>query len=94
MFLATRNFATCYSLGAGVPIFSRYSPLMIEDHLSIPKDDFDVYVRARILSTRGYGEPLSNGDINRVNNSAHAVIKWMGRLTGNHSTPELRHERV
>ncbi len=28
MFLATRNFATCYSLGNGKPIFSRKSPLI------------------------------------------------------------------
>ena len=34
MFLATRNFATCYSLGAGKPIFSRQSPLQLHHNLN------------------------------------------------------------
>ncbi len=92
MFLATRNFATCYSLGLGVPIFSRYSPLMLENQLQISKEDFDVYVRARILSTRGYGYPLSNNDVKRVKTSAYAVVEWMNKLSDNYLSPELRHE--
>lgn len=94
MFLATRNFATCYSLGSGVPIFSRYSPLMIENQLSISKEDFDVYVRARILSTRGYGRSLSNSEIEQVKKSAHSVVEWMRELAEGYSCPGFRYERV
>jgi hypothetical protein len=94
MFLATRNFATCYSLGSGNPVFSRYSPLLIDDRLVISKSEFDVYVRARILSTRGYGEPLSNSDIDRAKESAHSVVEWMSELADDYLSPELRYERV
>ncbi len=93
MFLATRNFATCYSLGIGKPVFSRYSPLLIDERLSIPKTEFDVYVRARILSTRGYGETLSMSDIGLVKESAHSIVEWMGELTDGCLSPELRYER-
>src|SRR3990167_6372843 len=55
MFLATRNFATCYSFTTGRPIFSRKSPLPLAQRLPISDEVFDVFARARILSTRGYG---------------------------------------
>lgn len=94
MFLATRNFATCYSLGSGNPVFSRYSPLLIDNSLLISKDEFDIYVRARILSTRGYGEPLSNRDLFLVKESAHSVVEWMSKLADGYLSPELCYERV
>ena len=94
MFLATRNFATCYSLGSGNPVFSRYSPLLIDDRLAIPHEEFDIYVRARILSTRGYGDPLSISDIGHVKESAQSVVEWMSALANRYLSPELRYERV
>ncbi len=92
MFLATRNFATCYSLGSGVPIFSRYSPLMIGNSLPISKEQFDIYVRARILSTRGYGKALSDSDMNSVKTSAYAVVNWMDELANAYLSRELHYE--
>lgn len=92
MFLATRNFATCYSFSLGVPIFSRYSPLMLENQIPLSKEEFDVYVRARILTTRGYGNSLSNNDISSVTTSAHAIIKWMNELADIYLSPERRYE--
>lgn len=94
MFLATRNFATCYSLGGGNPVFSRYSPLLIDEKLPITENEFNVFVRARILSTRGYGEPLTNSDIDLVVESAHSVVEWMGELADSYLSPEIRYERV
>ncbi len=82
MFLATRNFATCYSLGIGKPIFSRMSPLLIEQKLPIAKENFDIYARARILSTRGYGSIISNTDINIAKSSAPIILDWMKELGG------------
>lgn len=94
MFLATRNFATCYSLGFGNPVFSRYSPLLIDNRLLMSEKEFDVYVRARILSTRGYGKPLSNIDIDSIKESSESIISWMSDLADTYLSPELLYERV
>jgi len=80
MFLATRNFATCYSLGAGNPIFSRTSPLKLEQKLPVSQKDFDVYTRARILSTRGYGSAISRTEIERALDVAPDIVDWMSHL--------------
>lgn len=81
MFLAARNFATCYSLGLGAPVFSRFSPLMIENPLPISQEDFGIYARARILSTRGRGAPLCESELGDVESSAKTVIAWMNKLS-------------
>jgi len=65
---------------------------MIGDPLSISREQFDVYVRARILSTRGYGEPLSDADVNSVKTSAYAVVKWMDKLADAYLSQEPRYE--
>lgn len=80
MFLATRNFATCYSFSNTQPIFSRKSPLLIEPKLPITSEVFDVFSRARILSTRGYGPPISNADANAAKASAPIILDWMEHL--------------
>ncbi|WP_422138327.1 nucleotidyltransferase domain-containing protein [Endozoicomonas sp. ALC020] len=80
MFLATRNFATCYSLSKNSPVFSRNSPLLISEPLSIEESTFELFSRARILSTRGYGEILSNDEINLAKSSSQVIINWMDRL--------------
>lgn len=92
MFLATRNFATCYSIGSGAPVFSRNSPMMLENKLPISNDEYDIYVRARILSTRGYGYPLSDNDVNSVKTSAHVIVEWMNKLADHYLSLELRNE--
>lgn len=81
MFLAARNFATCYSLGSGKPMFSRFSPLLIEPKIPIKKEIFDVYARARILSTRGYGIAISESDVNSAKTSAPIILDWMKELS-------------
>lgn len=83
MFLATRNFATCYSFTVGKPIFSRRSPLMIDRPLKISQEVFDVLVRARILSTRGHGNLLSEADICVAAQSAPIILDWMNELMPN-----------
>lgn len=80
MFLAARNFATCYSLGTGKPIFSRMSPLLIDQKLPIAKENFDVFARARILSTRGYGSIISTTEVNIAKSSAPIILEWMKEL--------------
>lgn len=81
MFLATRNFATCYSFSTDRPIFSRKSPLLIDRKLPISDEIFNVLVRARILSTRGYGTPLSEAEVNTAKASAPMILDWMQNLS-------------
>ncbi|WP_155742386.1 nucleotidyltransferase [Variovorax paradoxus] len=80
MFLATRNFATCFSLSYGQPIFSRQSPLMISWPLVIDTQTFDVLMRARVLSTRGVGEVLRESEVTQVLEAVPLVSRWMSNL--------------
>jgi hypothetical protein len=88
MFLAARNFATCYSLHYGKPVFSRTSPLLIENKLVIDEDIFDIFARARILSTRGYGTILTKDEIELAKSSIPTLINWMNDLSPKESTYE------
>lgn len=80
MFLAVRNFATCFSLSTGHPIFSRRSPLIISNPLVIEEKVFDILLRSRILSTRGIGEPLVESDIVCVLDASPLILHWMLNL--------------
>jgi len=80
MFLATRNFATCFSLWQGQPVFSRRSPLMISPSLNVDAAAFDVLSRARVLSTRGYGNPLTDADVMLAMEAAPAIQAWIASL--------------
>jgi len=77
IFLAIRNFATCYSISNGTPIFSRRSPLMINPALEIDPRSFSVLVRARLLSTRGYGEGIVDSDVAATYRAVASVPQWM-----------------
>ncbi|MCI2260918.1 nucleotidyltransferase domain-containing protein [Xanthomonas indica] len=83
IFLAVRNFATCFSLGAGdSPDFSRYSALRLGPHsLRIDQDAFDTIERARILSTRGVGKSINKTDECVVISQLDYIAAWMERLT-------------
>ncbi|TCT20850.1 nucleotidyltransferase-like protein [Thiobaca trueperi] len=87
MFLATRNFATCFSLGTGDPIFSRLSPLLIAKKLPIERGAFDILVRARILSTRGYGDPISEPEVKTAKSVAPVIIEWMSDCLSKEGAP-------
>lgn len=80
IFLGVRNFATCYSLAKGKPIFSRKSPTLIKNHLNISTNVFDILIRARILSTRGTGKPLTKSEIDLVKVECQKIHQWMEKL--------------
>jgi hypothetical protein len=82
VFLAIRNFATCYSLGASrKPDFSRYSSLRLgDDSLDIDQSIFAVLERSRILSTRGKGALISTQEIGDSINSLASIQHWMESL--------------
>lgn len=80
MFLAVRNFATCHSLSLGSPIFSRTSPLLVSPRLDIDSVAFSILTRARLLSTRGYGENIMQDEIATAIKEVTAVPQWMQTL--------------
>ncbi|MBK7277394.1 MAG: nucleotidyltransferase [Betaproteobacteria bacterium] len=80
IFLAARNFATCYSFTRGSPIFSRRSPLLIESPVALSTDVFDTLVRARVLSTRGIGEALTPHEISVAVRACPQIHDWMQSL--------------
>jgi hypothetical protein len=84
MFLAVRNFATCHSLLIGAPVFSRNSPLIVRPSLDMAEEAFSILTRARLLSTRGYGDALTEDEIAATIDSVAIVPQWMERLRSTH----------
>lgn len=82
VFLSIRNFATCFSLGLShSPNFSRNSALSLGSHnMVLSSGSYDILVRARILSTRGFGHNLTNQEIDSVLQELASVQKWMESL--------------
>lgn len=81
IFLAIRNFATCYSLGAGVPNFSRCSALRLqENNLVVSNDTFATLERARIICTRGTGNMISQNEVTFVTMELGKIEDWMQTL--------------
>lgn len=80
IFLAIRNFATCYSFTVGRPNFSRLSPLQVLPPVPIEEHLFSLFVRARVLSTRGVGEGLSKDEIATATEACAPVREWMMAL--------------
>lgn len=82
VFLAIRNFSTCYSLGVlSKPDFSRSSALRIgEDSLSIEPGAYAVLERARILSTRGIGKQIAENEAREAFAQFPCIDEWMSEL--------------
>lgn len=85
MFLGIRNFATCHSLSMGRPIFSRSSPLMVTPRLEIDPEAFSILTRARLLSTRGYGENILDDEIAATIKAVAIIPHWMDALRSRRS---------
>jgi len=81
IFLAVRNFATCYSLGTGLPDFSRHSALRLgANSLVFSSDVFGVLERARLLCTRGVGAMISQDETASVTLALGEIEGWMRTL--------------
>ncbi|MBR9884377.1 MAG: nucleotidyltransferase [Oceanospirillales bacterium] len=79
VFLAVRNFATCYSLHNEIsPDFSRNSARNLGNH-SIPIDasTYSLLERSRVLCTRGLGEILSSTEIDTAKQTLGEIDSWM-----------------
>ncbi|MCW8336707.1 nucleotidyltransferase, partial [Vibrio paucivorans] len=82
VFLAMRNFASCYSLAyLERPDFSRRSSINI-GALSVPinREVFDVLESARILCTRGVGSSLTELQVYTAIKSLTQIECWMKSL--------------
>jgi hypothetical protein len=82
MFLAIRNFATCYLLGVqGQACFSRDSALrMGNDSVPLTFDLFELLLRARLLSTRAIGTQITVAECRDRFSALQHVDDWMTRL--------------
>jgi hypothetical protein len=82
IFLAVRNFATCYALGCmGVCEFSRFSARRLGDvSLLISDDAFSTLEKSRLLSTRGHGPMVARDEVAMVLKELPAIANWMDRL--------------
>ncbi len=82
IFLAIRNFATCYSLGMKKHgDFSRHSALRLGDKsLAISQGTYEILKRARLLSIRGSGDFIEKQEVNMVISEIDSITEWMGRL--------------
>jgi predicted nucleotidyltransferase len=82
VFLAIRNFATCFSLGfLDQPDFSRRSAVRIGDHsLPIEQKAFEILERSRILCTRALGSPISASEAATAMEEFPSIEAWMERL--------------
>ncbi len=82
VFLAIRNFATCFSLTMSKqPDFSRNSAKRLAKY-SIPISDasYNTYEKSRILCTRGFGENIAQEQINSALKEIDTIDKWMSDL--------------
>ncbi len=82
VFLAIRNFATCFSLGTlDKPDFSRNSALRLgERGLSIPRDAYKVLERSRILCTRAIGDAITDCEARMACVQFSRIEEWMKGL--------------
>jgi predicted nucleotidyltransferase len=82
VFLAIRNFATCFSLGTlDKPDFSRASALRLGEYsLSIPPDAYNVLERSRILCTRAIGESVTDREAQVAFGQFSRIEEWMKGL--------------
>lgn len=81
IFLSIRNFATCYALSMGNKIFSRDSAkLLNKKSLKISESTYDILVRARVLSTRGTGNVLSDQEVQKLKTSLSYIDSWFNTI--------------
>lgn len=81
IFLAIRNFATCYSLHHGKMNFHRNSALELDEKsIPIAFENYKLLESARLLATRGVGEFPSEHESSRLILCFNEIDEWMRRL--------------
>lgn len=82
IFLAIRNFATCYSLDKyKKPIFSRNSFEKLPDHpLTLDSEIKSLLMTARMSSTRGVNIEINEELINKMFNELDLIVNWFDKI--------------
>lgn len=82
IFLAMRNFATCYSLAfLANADFSRRSPQRLDEaSIGLTDEDFQIFERARLLCTRGFGPALTSEEVARARAVLPTIHAWLVNL--------------
>lgn len=82
VFLAMRNFATCYSLAfLARPDFSRRSPQRLgEASIGLAEEEFQIFERARLLCTRGFGPALTAEEVAQATAVLPTIQAWLVNL--------------
>jgi len=82
IFLAVRNFATCYLLGQHkIGNFSRRSALQMNDKsLKISNETYRFLERSRILCVRGTGKMINRNEIDKSLDELISINHWMESL--------------
>lgn len=82
VFLAIRNFATCYSLDKyKKPIFSRNSFEKLPDHpLTLDSEIKSLLMTARMSSTRGINIEINEELINKMFNELDLIVNWFDKI--------------
>ncbi len=85
VFLAIRNFATCFSLGClETADFSRHAGIRIGSFsLIIPVESYKILERARILCTRGQGSAIADEEVELATQQFRSIETWMDDLLSN-----------
>lgn len=80
-FLGLRNFASCLLLGRGSPNFSRGVALtLMADPAPVSIETYRILERARLLCTRGHGQVISGGEIQKAIEGLPKLEDWMSGL--------------
>lgn len=82
IFLAIRNFASCFALGyMNKYIFSRDSAIKIEEYsLNIDNEVYESLKKARLLATRGIGKVTSEITLNKIMQELPQIENWFNNL--------------
>jgi hypothetical protein len=82
VFLAVRNFATCFSLGKTKNAnFSRHSAKNLGEHsLKISEASYSLLERSRILSTRAVGLSIRQEEVDACLEEICGIASWMNQL--------------
>lgn len=82
IFLAIRNFASCFSLGYLKNYeFSRNSALRLDKYsIEINNQVYDRLKKSRLLSTRGLGDKISQNELILIINEFPKIEKWFNQL--------------
>ena len=82
VFLAIRNFATCFALGhLDLREFSRHSASRLNGYsIEIDREILDTLQKCRVLSTRGVGELPRSSEIAKVIENMPTIRDWMNKI--------------